>query len=54
VRSALGERAEGVTGAIEALRLWRGRLHPRPDLLLRYARIDRVERIIRPYLEALM
>ena len=44
----------GLDVAIEALRLWRSRPHPRSDLLLRYARIDRVERIIRPYLEALM
>ena len=40
--------------AIEALRLWRDRPHPRPDVLLHYARIDRVERNIRPYLEALL
>ena len=44
----------GLDVAIEALRLWRDRPRPRPDLLLHYARIDRVERVIRPYLEALM
>jgi predicted transcriptional regulator of viral defense system len=44
----------GLDVAIEALRLWRDRPHPRPDVLLHYARIDRVERVIRPYLEALM
>jgi predicted transcriptional regulator of viral defense system len=44
----------GLDVAIEALRLWRDRPHPRPDILVHYARIDRVERVIRPYLEALM
>jgi predicted transcriptional regulator of viral defense system len=44
----------GLDVAIEALRAWRDRLRPRPDVLLHYARIDRVERVIRPYLEALM
>jgi predicted transcriptional regulator of viral defense system len=44
----------GLDVAIEALRAWRDRPRPRPDVLLHYARIDRVERVIRPYLEALM
>jgi len=44
----------GLDVAIEALRAWRDRPRPHPDLLLRYAGIDRVERVIRPYLEALM
>lgn len=35
----------GVDVAIEALRAWRDRPRPHPDVLLRYARIDRVERI---------
>jgi predicted transcriptional regulator of viral defense system len=34
----------GLDIAIEALRLWRDRPRPRPDVLLHYARIDRVER----------
>lgn len=44
----------GLDVAIEALRSWCERPGARPDLLLRYARIDRVERVIRPYLEALL
>jgi predicted transcriptional regulator of viral defense system len=44
----------GLDVAIEALRLWRGRHGSRPDALLHYARVDRVERVIRPYLEALV
>jgi predicted transcriptional regulator of viral defense system len=43
----------GLDVALEALRLWRRRSGARVDELLRYARTDRVERIIRPYLEAL-
>lgn len=44
----------GLDIAIEALRAWRDRPRPRLDVLLNYARLDRVERVIRPYLEALM
>ncbi|MCC6176125.1 MAG: hypothetical protein IT305_12535 [Chloroflexi bacterium] len=44
----------GLDVAIEALRAWRDRPRPHPDVLLRYTRIDRVERVIRPHLEALM
>jgi predicted transcriptional regulator of viral defense system len=44
----------GLDIAIEALRAWRDRPRPRLDVLLHHARIDRVERVIRPYLEALM
>ena len=43
----------GLDIAIEALRLWRKRRGESMDCLLRYARLDRVERVIRPYLEAL-
>jgi hypothetical protein len=43
----------GLDVALEALRLWRRQPGARADDLLRYARIVRVERIIRPYLEAL-
>lgn len=42
----------GLDVCLEALRLWRRR-GTRTDRLLHYARIDRVERVIRPYLEAL-
>jgi predicted transcriptional regulator of viral defense system len=43
----------GTDVALEALRLWRGRRDRSVDRLLRYARVDRVEHVIRPYLEAL-
>ncbi len=43
----------GLDIALEALRLWRRRRGASVDRLLRYARIDRVERVMRPYLEAL-
>ena len=39
--------------ALEALRLWAARRGRSVDRLLAYARVDRVERIIRPYLEVL-
>jgi predicted transcriptional regulator of viral defense system len=39
----------GLDVALEALRLWRRQSGSRVDTLLHYARIDRVERIIRPY-----
>ena len=40
--------------ALEALRLWTARRGRNIDRLLEYARIDRVERVIRPYLEVLV
>ena len=43
----------GLDVAVEALRLYRNQRRPRIDELMRYARICRVEKIIRPYLEAL-
>lgn len=43
----------GLDVALEALRLWRRRRGANVDRLLGYARINRVERVIRPYLEAL-
>ncbi len=46
-------RRLGLDVALEALRLWRGRRGRDLDRLLRYARVDRVERVLRPYLEAL-
>jgi hypothetical protein len=42
----------GLAVVLEALRLWRDRPRPQPNVRLDYARIDRVERVIRPYLEA--
>ena len=43
----------GTDVALEALRLWTARRGRNIDRLLEYARIDRVERVIRPYLEVL-
>jgi hypothetical protein len=43
----------GTDVALEALRLWCARRGRSVDRLLHYARVDRVERVIRPYLEAL-
>ncbi len=42
----------GFDVALEALKLYRARRRPRVDLLLKYAGICRVERIMRPYIEA--
>lgn len=44
----------GLDVAIEALRLWRKRRDRNMDHLIAYARICRVERLIRPYLEAMI
>lgn len=45
----------GLEVAIEALRLYRERARkPKPDALLKYARICRVERVMRPYVEAIL
>lgn len=44
----------GLDVALEALKLYRGRQKSRVDELLRYAAICRVEKIMRPYLEALL
>jgi len=38
---------------LEALRLWRERRRKKLDALLKYARTRRVERGMRPYLEAM-
>jgi len=43
----------GLDVAIEALRTWRARRQSRMETLLEYSRICRVERIVRPYLEAM-
>lgn len=42
----------GVDTAIEALRLYRERKPLKAELLLQYATIDRVQNVMRPYLEA--
>jgi predicted transcriptional regulator of viral defense system len=44
----------GIDVAVEALRLARERKRVTPRGLLRYARLCRVERVMRPYLEALI
>ncbi len=44
----------GLETALEALRLYRERSSVRVDDLIRYARICRVDKIMRPYLEALL
>jgi predicted transcriptional regulator of viral defense system len=43
----------GADVALEALRAWRSRRGARVERLLEQARVCRVERVIRPYLEAL-
>jgi len=47
-------RKIGVDIAVEALRLYHQRRPLRASELLRYARICRVERVMRPYLEAVL
>jgi predicted transcriptional regulator of viral defense system len=44
----------GLDVALEALRLYRSRKRPKIDQLLRFARICRVEKVMRPYLEAML
>jgi predicted transcriptional regulator of viral defense system len=44
----------GLDVALEALKLYRQRRNFKADELLRYAAICRVQRVIRPYLEALL
>lgn len=44
----------GIDTAVEAMRLYRERRTVRIDELMRYAKICRVERLIRPYLEAIL
>jgi hypothetical protein len=43
----------GLDIALEALRTWRARKQARMETLLEYSRVCRVERVMRPYLEAL-
>ncbi len=44
----------GLDVALEALKLYRQRRDFDPNALMKYARICRVERVMRPYLEALL
>jgi len=44
----------GLDTAVEALRLYRERKRLNLDALARYAAIDRVQRVMRPYLEAVL
>jgi predicted transcriptional regulator of viral defense system len=44
----------GIDTAVEALRLYSERRRPKVDDIVRFARICRVERVMRPYLEAIL
>lgn len=44
----------GMELVLDALRRYRERRRPRPALLVQFAKICRVERVMRPYLEALL
>lgn len=44
----------GLDVAIEALKLCRKKYRSTPDRLMKYARICRVERVMKPYLEAIL
>lgn len=44
----------GTDVAVEALKRCRERKRSKPDLLLKYAKLCRVERVMKPYLEALL
>ena len=44
----------GLDTAVEAVRFYRERRNVKVDELMRYAAMCRVEKIIRPYLEALL
>lgn len=44
----------GLDTAIEALKLYRERKHVKVNELIRFARVCRVEKVMRPYLEALL
>lgn len=43
----------GLDLALEALHQWRAQPHPNFNLLMKYARICRVDRVMRPYVEAI-
>jgi hypothetical protein len=42
----------GLDTVLEALRLYRSRKHSNVDELMKFARVCRLERVMRPYLEA--
>ncbi len=44
----------GLDVALEALKLYLSGKHGQPDEILRFARVCRVEKVIRPYIEALL
>ena len=44
----------GLDTVLEALRLYRSRKRPNVDDLMKFARVCRVEKVMRPYLEALL
>jgi predicted transcriptional regulator of viral defense system len=44
----------GMDTVLEALNLYRDKQKPRPRKLLQYAKVCRVEKVMRPYLEALL
>ena len=44
----------GLDTVLEALRLYRTRKRTKVDELMRFARVCRVEKVMRPYLEALL
>jgi len=44
----------GLDTVLEALRLYRTRRCPKVDDLMKFGRICRVEKIMRPYLEAIL
>ena len=44
----------GLDTVLEALRLYRSRKRPNVDALMKFARVCRVEKVMRPYLEALL
>ena len=44
----------GLDTVVEAIRYYRERRNIRSDDLLRYARVCRVNKILRPYLEAIL
>lgn len=44
----------GLDTVLESLRLYRSRKRPKVDELMKFARVCRVEKVMRPYLEALL
>lgn len=44
----------GLETVLEALRLYRSRKRPKVEELMKFARVCRVEKVMRPYLEALL